>query len=198
SQVEHPFEKIELDAELACGRGKAARQGTARRHPQRDVPAVVDPGVEPQGQLADELQQQVEALDRRPVGVIIEVRPAAHGAFRGRVASARISEKRSSGSSQRAVGVQPPARSSVYWLRRSNLWLFSVWMVSPRAIAKRRPATSKATSSRASRCISIRAQVSFQRATWRSLSSGIVPPSSRLMRAARLRLNAAVTPAASS
>src|SRR5690606_28174591 len=150
-------EKIELGREEPIARRQRARDGPARRHPQGHVPAMVDPGMEAHGELADQLQQQVRRLDRALVDGIVELRPGPHGVFRALVAAASTIQKRSSESTQRAAGVQPPASSSVYCLRRSNLWLFSVWMVSPRAIEKRWPETSKAKSSMASRCISIRA-----------------------------------------
>src|SRR5690606_33447694 len=164
-----PVEHVELDREVPLAGGQASGKEPARRKPERHVPAVVDPRMQPQRQLADELEQQVQRLDRAPVRCTVEPwpggSPLAHGALRGRVASARMSENCSSGSSQRSMGVQPPASSSVYWLRRSNLWLFSVWIVSPLASAKCSPETSNSMSSRASRCISMRAYVSFQRAT---------------------------------
>src|SRR5690606_9498846 len=152
---------VELDCEVPLAGGQAARDEPARRKPQRHMPAVVDPRMQPQWQLADQLQQQVQRLERVPVHGAVEPRPGrsplAHGALRGRVASARMSENCLFSSSQRSIGVQPPASSSVYWLRRSNLWLFSVWIVSPLASAKRCPETSNSKSSVAWRCISMRA-----------------------------------------
>ena len=47
----------------------------------------------------------------------------------------------------------------------------------------------KSTSRVATRCISIRDSMSFQRASWRKASTGMSPSSSRLMRSSRLRLN---------
>ena len=67
----------------------------------------------------------------------------AHGAGRGACASARNSANWSSGSVHSAIGVQPPARSRMRASRGPYLWLFSVWIVSPAAIAKGRPSTVK-------------------------------------------------------
>ena len=65
-------------------------------------------------------------------------------------------------------------------------------------IEKVAESTVKAMSRSASRCISIRLIASFQIARWRKASIGMSAPSSALMRWSRLRLNAAVTPVASS
>ena len=73
-------------------------------------------------------------------------------------------------------------------LRKSNLWLFSVWIVSPDLSVNCRPATENSISRCASKCISTRAKSSFQRATWRKLPMSIEPSNSRLIRCARLRL----------
>ncbi len=125
---------------------------------------------------------------------------SGQGAPRGTVQSARISEKRPCESSQRRFGVQPPASSSVCWLRwRELVAVLRVDGLAPRPCAKSRPETSNS--------ISVRALRDAFRSARRCRSSGrdgaacrpgIVPASSRLIRRARLRLNSAVTPAASS
>ena len=55
----------------------------------------------------------------------------AQGAERGGQASASTSRDPPAPSAQRARGSHPPAASSVCAERRVNLWLFSVWMLSP-------------------------------------------------------------------
>ncbi len=66
----------------------------------------------------------------------------------GGVASTRNRAKSPSGSVHSSITVQPPARSSRRASRGPYLWLFSVWIVSPSAMAKSLAATVVAEGAR--------------------------------------------------
>ena len=105
-------------------------------------------------------------------------RAAAGGAIRARSARARPRRGRSRNRllrrSIRRCGVQPPASSSRRRRAAPYLWLFSVWIDEPAAKRKVWPEIVNSTSRVATRCISMRDRMSFQRASWRKASTGNV------------------------
>src|SRR4029079_12295443 len=148
-----------------------------------------DPGADAQ-QIVGDREKRVQHDCR----LAARLAPSNQGAKRSGSATARISAKSSFSSVHSACGVQPPASNRTRPPRASYLWLFSVWIDEPAAKAKGWPEIVNSTSRVATRCISTRDKMSFQRASWRKASSGMSPSSSRLIRLRRLQLNSAVTP----
>ena len=105
---------------------------------------------------------------------------------------------RPAASVQVATCAKPAVRASAGNASIEYLHEFSVWIVSPASKSKRCRPTRTVWSTRLTRCISMRLAASFQRASWRNRPGSKSASSSRSMRRSRLRLNAAVTPAASS
>src|SRR6478672_4359179 len=121
-------------------------------------------------------------------------------AARRRIAHAgcsRRSPKRSPSSFQRALTCRPAAAASAKKFASVYLWLYSTRIASSRANANGRPATCTAWSRRLTSTVSMRCCARTYTARCAKASRSKSLPISRFRRASRLRVNAAVTPAAS-
>jgi len=78
--IEFVLDKIEFDLKQATVVRDTARSKTSRRHVERYVPGMVDPGHRPHADLADNLQPLVEGIEGITPGGVIEFGPGRlHG-----------------------------------------------------------------------------------------------------------------------
>ena len=93
---------------------------------------------------------------------------------------------------------KPAPASSCANSSGAYLYEFSVWMRSPAAKRRAPPSSATVCADVASRCISTRPAAALKNPRWRNASGRKSLPSTRLTWRSTLRLNAAVTPTASS
>src|SRR2546426_879067 len=152
------------------------------------------PGLDVQAQLAQDV------FPAEPAGDVPERHEGGHEGAAGAAAIQRFSAKGHSPSTHCPSHTKPvrapmPGISSTRYL-----WQASVQIVSPFSNVQVKPASRIVTDCfrNERRCISMRRSLLSYLASCTKCRSAKSPPSSRLMRARRFRLNAAVTPVGSS